>query len=203
MCSGLRDAANLAWKLQLVLAGFASDGLLDTYESERLPSAKAAIEFSMELGKVICVPDPAEASARDEAMAAAVGDEPAAAPGLPAIASGCVHSTSPHAGLQLVQGKEAGQLFDEVHGTGWRLVLLGLVAADIDAAARGWFESIGGRVVSLRDPDALFTEWFNDHGTAAALQRPDFYIYGTASTAECASSLLVDLRHQLQGGSIS
>ena len=69
MCSGLRDAANLAWKLDLVLAGVAADALLDSYQSERLPSAKAAIEFSMELGKVICVPDPAEAAARDEAMA--------------------------------------------------------------------------------------------------------------------------------------
>ena len=71
MCSGLRDAANLAWKLDLVLAGRAADALLDTYEAERLPSAQAAIEFSIELGKVICVPDPAEAAARDEAMAAA------------------------------------------------------------------------------------------------------------------------------------
>ena len=69
MCSGLRDAANLAWKLDLVVAGRASDALLDSYQEERLPSVKAAIEFSMELGKVICVPDPAEAAARDEAMA--------------------------------------------------------------------------------------------------------------------------------------
>ena len=37
------------------------------------PSARGAIDFSMELGKVICVPDPDEAAARDEAMAAAVG----------------------------------------------------------------------------------------------------------------------------------
>src|SRR5262249_42587209 len=37
MCAGLRDAANLAWKLAAVLSGHASDGLLDCYQAERLP----------------------------------------------------------------------------------------------------------------------------------------------------------------------
>ena len=72
MCAGVRDAANLAWKLDLVLTDRAGEALLDSYEQERLPSARAAIEFSMELGKVICIPDCAEAAARDEAMAATV-----------------------------------------------------------------------------------------------------------------------------------
>src|SRR5579875_2111309 len=76
MCAGLRDAANLAWKLDLVLGGAADESLLDTYQQERLPSVRASIEFAMELGKVICVPDPGEAAARDEAMVAAVGPEP-------------------------------------------------------------------------------------------------------------------------------
>jgi hypothetical protein len=101
-----------------------------------------------------------------------------------------------------VQGKDSGRPFDEVHGNGWRLVLLDLAVDDIDAVARDSFESIGGRVVSLRDPDALFTTWFAEHDTAAALQRPDFYLYGTAATAEDASSLLVDLHHHIQKGTI-
>ena len=200
MCSGLRDAVNLAWKLHLVLGGLASDDLLDMYEEERLPSAKAAIEFSMELGKVICVPDPAEAAIRDGAMAAGVGDEPAPAPGLPDVRAGCIHPTSPHAGVQLVQGKDVGQWFDEVHGNGWRLLALGVDVAGIDPNARAWFEAIGGRVVGLENPDSLFTGWFAEHETALALQRPDFYLYGTATTAEEASSLLSDLRRHLESG---
>jgi 3-(3-hydroxy-phenyl)propionate hydroxylase len=35
MCQGVRDAANLAWKLAAVLGGEANDALLDTYAEER------------------------------------------------------------------------------------------------------------------------------------------------------------------------
>ena len=200
MCSGLRDVANLAWKLDLVLRDFAADELLDSYQSERLPSARAAIDFSMELGKVICVPDRAEAAARDEAMAAGVGDEPAPAPGLPGITSGFIHPTAPHAGLQLVQGKDCGRLFDEVYGNGWRLVLLGTDVECIGPNERAWFESIGGRAVALVDPDPHFVRWFAEHDTTCALQRPDFYLYGTAPAAEEATTLLADLRHHVARG---
>ncbi|MET0461065.1 MAG: bifunctional 3-(3-hydroxy-phenyl)propionate/3-hydroxycinnamic acid hydroxylase, partial [Ilumatobacteraceae bacterium] len=83
MCAGIRDAANLAWKLDLVLDGRAPDALLDTYELERLPSARRAIEISIELGDVICIADAGAAAARDEAMAGAVGARPTAVPDLP------------------------------------------------------------------------------------------------------------------------
>ena len=58
MCSGIRDAANLAWKLDRVLTGRSSDALLDTYTSERAPQNLAAIAMSVEMGKVSCVLDP-------------------------------------------------------------------------------------------------------------------------------------------------
>nr|WP_316745582.1 FAD-dependent monooxygenase [Streptomyces sp. MK7] len=35
LCSGLRDAINLSWKLDLVLSGKADDSLLDTHTTER------------------------------------------------------------------------------------------------------------------------------------------------------------------------
>ena len=70
MCAGLRDAANLAWKLDLVLRGAAHEALLDSYASERAPHVSAMIELSVALGRVICVADPAEAAARDPRMSA-------------------------------------------------------------------------------------------------------------------------------------
>src|SRR3546814_19411527 len=107
LCSGLRDAANLAWKLDLVLDERAGRALLETYQSERLPSARAAIEFSMELGKVICVPDPAEAAARDEAMAEGV-DGTGQAPGLPAITTGPTHQPPPPAAPPHTENRHLG-----------------------------------------------------------------------------------------------
>lgn len=71
MCSGLRDAANLAWKLDLILGGTCSETLLDTYATERIPHVSAIIDFSMALGKVICIADPVEAAARDAVMVSA------------------------------------------------------------------------------------------------------------------------------------
>jgi len=203
MCSGVRDAANLAWKLDLVLTGHAGEGLLDTYQGERLPSARTAIEFSMELGRVICVPDPAEAAARDEAMTLGVGEEPAPAPGLPDITSGFLHPRAPHAGRQFVQGHDHGLPFDDRHGRGWRLVVLGGDSDGVGPRERGWFESIGGKVVALTDPDPVYKRWFAEHDAAFALQRPDFYLYGSAPNAAAATSLLADLRSHLAQGTTS
>lgn len=41
--TGVQDAANLAWKLALVLKGEASESLLDSYEAERLPVAELTV----------------------------------------------------------------------------------------------------------------------------------------------------------------
>jgi 2-polyprenyl-6-methoxyphenol hydroxylase-like FAD-dependent oxidoreductase len=197
MCAGVRDAANLAWKLDLVLDGRADHALLDTYQQERLPSARMAIDFSIELGKVICVPDPDEAAARDAAMAGAVGDEPAEAPAVPGLDGGLVHPTSPHAGALFVQGEVHGDRFDDVYGAGWRLIGLDSATNGVDREATDWFESIGGRIVTLVESDAVYGRWFGEHDTTLALQRPDFHLYGTATTAAGASALLSQLRDHL------
>ncbi|MET9026642.1 bifunctional 3-(3-hydroxy-phenyl)propionate/3-hydroxycinnamic acid hydroxylase [Nocardia sp. NPDC004168] len=46
MGAGLRDAANLSWKLAGVLRGELSEGVLDTYEAERKPHPRAMIRLA-------------------------------------------------------------------------------------------------------------------------------------------------------------
>lgn len=53
LCSGVRDAANLAWKLAEVIHEGASDELLDTYELERRPHVAAVTALSIEAGRLL------------------------------------------------------------------------------------------------------------------------------------------------------
>lgn len=194
MCAGVRDAANLAWKLDLVLSGLAPPALLETYEQERRPGAVAAIDLSIELGKVICVPDPAEAAARDEAMAAAVTGEVSEVPGLPGITAGLVRAGDAAAGERFPQGRVDRRWFDDLHGAGWRLVTDDPAAADLDAELVGWLGSIGGAVVPVDAGTPDLTGWLAERGVHWALQRPDFFVFGTAADLAGAAGLVEDLR---------
>jgi 3-(3-hydroxy-phenyl)propionate hydroxylase len=53
MGAGVRDAANLSWKLAAVLQGRASPALLDTYELERRPHTRSVIAQAVQLGKTM------------------------------------------------------------------------------------------------------------------------------------------------------
>jgi len=63
--SGIRDAANLGWKLAAVVSGRAGDGLLDSYDAERRKHARAMIDLSTMVGRVISPTNRHVATARD------------------------------------------------------------------------------------------------------------------------------------------
>jgi 3-(3-hydroxy-phenyl)propionate hydroxylase len=63
--SGIRDAANLGWKLAAVVSGRADDGLLNTYDVERRKHARAMIDLSTIVGRVISPTNRRIATARD------------------------------------------------------------------------------------------------------------------------------------------
>ncbi|EJM06519.1 2-polyprenyl-6-methoxyphenol hydroxylase-like oxidoreductase [Pseudomonas sp. GM102] len=53
LVAGLRDGANLAWKLAWVLQGQASPSILDTYDVERRPHAQAMINLAKLMGRLV------------------------------------------------------------------------------------------------------------------------------------------------------
>jgi hypothetical protein len=42
--------------------------------------------------------------------------------------------------------------------------------------------------------DEVYGRWFTEHDATAALQRPDFHLYGTATSAAGAATLVEHLR---------
>jgi 2-polyprenyl-6-methoxyphenol hydroxylase-like FAD-dependent oxidoreductase len=201
MCAGLRDAVNLAWKLDHVLSHPEATELLATYAQERIPHAAKVVAFAIDLGKVICVPDPGDAAARDVAMAAAAGDAMPAAE-MPPLDAGLFQFGTPAAGELFVQGRVAKdappERFDDLFGAGWRLVTDRQLTVPDDLTH--WFESIGGAIVAIEadmDADLTYRHWFDTHRTVAALQRPDFHVYASATSADEVATLLGDLRDRL------
>jgi len=197
MCSGIRDAANLAWKLDRVLQGTARQGLLDSYEIERAPHVRRIVEASVAMGRIVCEQDPVRAAERDALMLAARQQGgPALGRGQSGQAAllegGNLLTATPGAGTLFPQPTgvfdgRTGRL-DDLVGSGVRLVV---VDAAVDACA-------GTEVVVLNaDTPGAFVEtdgpsgaaWLKRYGAVAALVRPDHYVYGTAPTPAAAREL--------------
>ncbi len=66
--SGIRDAANLGWKLAAVVTGQAEDALLDSYDVERRKHARAMIDLSTMVGRVISPTNRRVAALRDKVI---------------------------------------------------------------------------------------------------------------------------------------
>ncbi|HTI22688.1 MAG TPA: bifunctional 3-(3-hydroxy-phenyl)propionate/3-hydroxycinnamic acid hydroxylase [Kutzneria sp.] len=74
--TGIRDVANLCWKLAAIVRGQADRSLLDTYDRERRPHAKAMIDLSTTLGRILGPTRPSVARARDWTLRAASAAPP-------------------------------------------------------------------------------------------------------------------------------
>jgi 3-(3-hydroxy-phenyl)propionate hydroxylase len=191
MCQGIRDVANLSWKLSMVLAGKAGDALLDTYGEERGLHVRQLTARLKELGAVICERDPAKARERDARLLAEAGGQVktvARQDIIPPLAAGFLSATPSSArGTLFPQpwiAQDGGHVrLDAIAGTGWRLVLDGAanLAVPGDAAER-----LGLRVVTigtggLVETDGVLATWFARHRCRAALVRPDHYVYAVAA----------------------
>ena len=214
MCAGLRDAMNLSWKLDRVLRGISPDTLLDTYAPERTPHVRGFIDFSMELGKVICLTDPGAAQERDRQMMAALLDPSSvpAPPPAPRLGPGLLDTTSSEAGAVSVQapvvGESASGLLDDVLGTAACLLLSDAALLPLFAEHRPLLEEAELPLVALGtgpgrgvvvDSTGAYAAWLQGLSAVAVLVRPDHAVYGTAATAPAAVALLERYHRELTG----
>jgi 2-polyprenyl-6-methoxyphenol hydroxylase-like FAD-dependent oxidoreductase len=198
MCSGLRDAANLAWKLDRVLLGSSDIALLDTYTSERSIHLQHAITMSVELGKAICVLDENQAAERDRRMIEEGADPARVLPvtALPVLGSGVTADTIDIPALRgtslpqfALRAEENAERFDDVTGPGALLLIAGDDSKPADSGAE-LLNRCDVRVFSIAahgSPDLLdeaetWTEWFAVNDIACVLVRPDHYIFGALAS---------------------
>jgi len=197
MCQGVRDAANLAWKLDLVLSGSAGEALLDTYGTERSAHVRQLTTIIKTLGKFICEREPEAAGARDAKLIAEMGGSVITTfrqDLMPRLERGAVDEDGGTAvGCLFPQPfLSGGRLLDDATGSGFRLMLDRSVPSErlatlqlpegtrivrFSAAAEG--SSAG--VIDVVEQDGVVKDWFTRAGAIAALVRPDNYVYGVAS----------------------
>ena len=219
MSQGVRDAANLVWKLAAVIDGSARSAILESYEIERRPNVRSVIETTKRLGELICERDPARAAERDrrmlEEMATGAGRQIRQSL-LPPLADGLLYRTS-DGKLSAGAGEPAPQPWlrlagverraDEVTGSGFRLFLRNSAirdeslqhCAERSGIAVFALATTGNQVddSTLHEVHGVLAQWLDLRGASAVLVRPDHVVYGTAVGADAGLVLAQALEDAL------
>jgi 3-(3-hydroxy-phenyl)propionate hydroxylase len=205
MCQGVRDVANLSWKLSAVargeICGAAAEVLLDSYGVERKAHVRELTSRIKAIGAVICERDMCKARARDARLLAECGGVVKDTPRqdlLPRLTSGWLAASpssargtlSPQPRLAASGGGEA-VLMDERFGHGWRLMLDSILPAPVPE--RG-LTVVGVGASGSLETEGVVATWMRRHECHAALIRPDHYVYGVAATSRELQGLLAEWR---------
>ena len=208
MCQGIRDAANLSWKLAAVLRGEASEALLETYAEERGQHVRTLTARIKAIGHAICERDPERAAQRDARLLAEGGGTARTVTRqeiVPPLEAGLLSATTHPANGTLfpqpwVAGADGPVRMDDAAGAGWRLMLDGRhVAGGPDLAAAMPVVTISqpGSAGSLVEQDGVAAAWFDRHGCVGAIVRPDHYVFGVLPDLAALPALLADLHRRL------
>jgi 3-(3-hydroxy-phenyl)propionate hydroxylase len=190
MCTGIRDAANLAWKLVAILKWGATDDILDSYEMERRDHARIYIETAVSVGEMMNSAETAEA------LTHAIRPDGSAQ--MQSINRGLERAIGPaddsFAGMRMPQPSlQGGQRLSDVMKGRFAIIGRGAALQEADlpgsqmalAVNADEHDEVGGMLASL--------------GVEAVVLRPDFYCFGAQTTAgaEGINSLVNTLRGTL------
>jgi 3-(3-hydroxy-phenyl)propionate hydroxylase len=164
LAAGLRDADNLSWKIAHVLTGRAGAGLLDSYQAERRPDARAMVKKAVMIGWAMTGGQERAAAVRRVALAAAVRVAPVreaiASTATPPLKAGALQHGTRRPGRH---GIRAGSLIANplVRVKGPGLVRLDAV--------------LGGQtaVLTAREPDQPLADFCDRYGLALLRIRPE------------------------------
>ena len=216
MCQGIRDAANLDWKLARIVEGVSSPSLLDTYEAERKWHVRAVTKVAVGLGEIIGELDPHKAHDRDARLLAAQGGAVKAQVRqafIPGISQSALVAAGGIAGTVFpqpyVHSGGGRRRLDDLIGAQALLVLREAPAAAAASALVAAAQCAGIHVMALTDGaaaagvevldecDDVLAAWFTAHGGVAALVRPDHYVFATAAQIDKIMAMINDYRAAL------
>jgi 3-(3-hydroxy-phenyl)propionate hydroxylase len=186
MCAGMRDVANLGWKLIGVLRGAFGDDLLDSYQTERFPHVREYIELAVKLGGIINtraadVALPNTTKSAEDTLQLRVEK--------PRLGRSFHWGRSDQLGRLIIQPtlSDGTRLDDRV---GARFCLL--AERDlIRSAPAALLDELDARdLVCLDSSNSEVADWLRAIGHKAVLARPDRYVFGTADDEAQLTELL-------------
>jgi 3-(3-hydroxy-phenyl)propionate hydroxylase len=218
MCQGIRDVANLVWKLDRVLRGRSDATLLDSYGEERRAHVRELTTRIKAIGHVICERDPVAAEARDARLLAEGGGKARTITRqdiVPPLQRGLLSSVPHPANGTLfpqpwVRAGAGRQLLDAACGVGWRLVLDDGNGPALTPAIESRAHELEMRIIRIGsvdravkdgivvEEDGVVAQWFGRHECAAAIVRPDHYVFGVSCDASALSAMMSQLSSRLQ-----
>ena len=185
MCSGMRDVANLAWKLDAVIKGEASEKLLDTYTTERAPHVREYIATAIRLGGLINTSKTKEALEtafpKPDGSAEMKSITPAMGSGLGARGEDWLGRPGPQFFL------EDGRRSDDVTGHGAVLIATPDVLGNADTKG----------LATLPENTFGVQDYLDSIDAVAVLLRPDRYVFDIAKTVAEIPDLVASWRDAL------
>ena len=185
MSAGVRDAANLCWKLAAVINGQARESLLDSYQAERQPHVIEVTRRACMVGRII--------TERNGIVAALRNRIGRVVNGVPRLAARLEKQmwipdaryrvgflgggNSRVVGWQIPQPwvthEGARVRLDDVIGGNWAILHVGALPAQADA----WVQR-GARAIEVTEPTLV--GWLRRRNAASVVVRPDGFVYAAA-----------------------
>jgi 3-(3-hydroxy-phenyl)propionate hydroxylase len=229
LCAGIRDAVNLAWKLDAVEKMGADPRLLDTYGVERKPHVRTIVSFAKSFGLIIGELDAQVAKSRDARLRAELESgqaETVRQKFIPGLATGLLDTDpsgapAPGAGSLFVQPRvrtadsQPAVLLDDLVGDGFLIACTHAAALEwLDARSRRGWERLQGKwavigddgaflppgVLAACEQEGIFRDAMAAQGAGAVVVRPDRYVYGFAADAQTLNRLVRELHDRVFGG---
>jgi 3-(3-hydroxy-phenyl)propionate hydroxylase len=215
LCAGLRDAANLTWKLAGVLQGTLDEVALGTYESERAPHARAVVKKAVTVGRVMTGGQDGTALIRRVVLGGLCrvpgfttrvldAEMPRLTPG-PLVTPGRWSLTGRLVPQPWVTVDGRRRRLDDVLGAGFSILTLDVPGPSLQRAARRLdarivrVVSVPGpavtteHVVTAVDDDGVLASWLRSRRAVAVVARPDRVVLAQTSRRDGGAGLAADI----------